>query len=88
VPSPWQPDQFTGGFDVGSRRPHPVVEIPVDAVVASPSPVRVDSPAARRAGPPRVRNPAGSAAGNEILTWFAGRAGPDRGAVAERSKGD
>ena len=80
MPSPWQPEQFTGGFDVGSRRPHPVVEITVYATAAAPSPVRVDSPAARRAGPVRVRNPAGSAARSEILAWFAGRAGQDRGA--------
>jgi len=75
VPSPWQPEQFTGGFDVGSRRPHPDVEITVYATVAAPSPVRVDSPAAHRAGPVRVRNPAGSAARSEILAWFAGRTG-------------
>ena len=80
MPSPWQPEQFTGGFDVRSRRPHPISEITVNMVARAPSPVRVDSPAARPAGPVRVRNPAGSAARSEILAWFAGRAGQDRGA--------
>jgi hypothetical protein len=74
VPSPWQPEQFTGGFDVGSRRPHPAAEITVPAAPAAPSPIRVDSRAARWSGRPRVRNPAGTAAGSEILAWFAGPA--------------
>jgi hypothetical protein len=75
VPSPWQPGQFTGGVDVRSRRPHPIAEITVNMVARAPSPVRVDSPTARLAGPPLVRNPAGSAARSEILAWFAGRSG-------------